>query len=214
MERAVAAANAFQKALDDGAGMDEIEAAADIVNDSVVWRAFQKSFDPVRMCRAADYSDQWVPGFSAYYLCLGGAGVAGGKCGTVTASQHWDMFKPDPMATRRRWYCPVCNKKYTTTFGLIVEIIGLAGPANGHYAHAEFPPQALLDSRFMMIERQFEPYKTPEALLKALPIVKPLERTILQPTIFSHSWRIDMDVLDQLSTLRWFQLLNLHEVVK
>jgi hypothetical protein len=40
MERAVAAANAFQKAVGDGAGMDEIEAATDLVNDSVVWRAF------------------------------------------------------------------------------------------------------------------------------------------------------------------------------
>ena len=119
---------------------------------------------------------------SAPITCLGGAGVAGGKCGTATASQHRDKLKLDPMATGQRWYCPVCNKKYKTTFGLIVEITGLAGPTSGHYAHAEFPPQALLDSKLMMIERQLEPYKTPEALLNALPSVKALERTILQPT--------------------------------
>ena len=65
----------------------------------------------------------------------------------------------------------------------------------------------------MMVERQLESYKTPEALLKALPIVKPLKRTILQPTAYSHSWKIERDVLDQLPTLPWFQLLNLHEVV-
>jgi hypothetical protein len=96
---------------------------------------------------------------------------------------------------------------------LIVEIIGLKGPHGGHYAHAEFPPQAFLDGKLLMLEREFEAYTTPEALLKALPIVKPLERTILQPTAHSHSWRIERDVLDQLPRLPWFQLLNLHEVV-
>ena len=80
----------------------------------------------------------------------------------MTESQHWDMFKPDPMATAQRWYCPVCNKKYKTTFGVIVDITGLAGPNGGHYAHAEFPPQALLDGEFTMLERELEAYTTPE----------------------------------------------------
>ena len=48
------------------------------------------------MCRAADYSDQWVPGFNAYYVCMGGAGEPGGKRGTVARSQHWGTFKADP----------------------------------------------------------------------------------------------------------------------
>ena len=40
-----------------------------------------------------------------------------------------------------------------------------------------------------------------------------MERTILQPTAYSHSWKIERDVLDLLPTLPWYQLLNFHKVV-
>ena len=60
------------------------------------------------------------------------------------------------MATGQRWYCPVCNARYRTTFGLIVEILGPSGPDSGHYATAEFPPHAFLDGKFMMLEEQLK----------------------------------------------------------
>ena len=46
----------------------------------------------------------------------------------------------------------------------------------------------------MMVEREFEAYKTPEALLKALPLVKPLGRKILRPTDRPYSWSIDREI--------------------
>ena len=76
------------------------------------------------MIAAAGYHDQWFKSSIAfcntYYICRAGGHD---ECRTVTRSAYWRKKFPDMLATKQKWYCPICEAGYNTKFGVIVEMI-------------------------------------------------------------------------------------------
>jgi hypothetical protein len=174
-------------------------------------RSFEGHEQQRAMQLAADYSDQWFSSsgasFNCYYICTAGGGVW--PCCTLIESMAWDRLHDDPAHTGQRWYCKKCRAKYKTKYGLLCEIIV---DKKGFYCKAELPPMAMLDAKFMKIQEDYHQYDTPEALLAALPKVKPLavDRLFMKTGIDGH-YSFDKGLLDELETLNWMQLFNLRK---
>ncbi len=105
------------------------------------------------MAYAADYTDEWyrLPGnsgsFRTFYLC--GRKWGEERCHTLTVSSLWNRLHQDPIATKQRWYCPVCQAKYKTTNVVMVELM-----CNGEtsYVKAPFPPDDIADLKAMAVD--------------------------------------------------------------
>ena len=216
---ALSAAERFQKWMNNKSNNSDLEVDLKmgddlemIVEETMgVERSFLNHDDPAAMRRAADYSDQWFKhstgAFNVYYICK--AGHADWPCNTLILSDKWDRLHADPEAAKQRWYCPICNTRYRTKFGVLTEIIDLS-KASAYYALAEFPPDGLKDVKMMAIEEKFKTCSTPQELLAALPKIVPWKfGTLLRPAGPEGAWHIDMKQLEGLPHLEWFQLYNL-----
>ena len=134
-----------------------------------------------KMRNAADYSDRWLKHkkgntemeVNVFYACL--AGGEGHQCGTVIESKMWDTFKEELEATGQRWYCRVCDARYRTSFGVLMEI--LVGN-NAMYIKGSLPPRGIQDAKMMFLESEYANYTSPKALLDALPDVSPLDKNV------------------------------------
>ena len=79
-----------------------------------------------KMVMAADYADEWynIPGsqvhLRTYYICNRLWGYE--RCHTATLSASWKRRHDDPVATKQRWYCPVCESRYTPNNGVLAEM--------------------------------------------------------------------------------------------
>ena len=172
-------------------------------------RAFEGYDDPVRMRLAADYSDQWFKEgdseFNCYYVCM----AHKPPCCSLIESKAWDrMHKDDLAAVGQRWYCD-CLARYKTTWGVLVEIV-MQG--SYMYCRAGLPPESLKDAKAMQIQKSFASYKTPEALLAALPTIEPRDqKTFIKPHPSGRKgfWKFDNDQMKSLKQLEWNQLFNL-----
>ena len=217
-EQALQAAERYKKwlAIKNGEIEDEDDEAQGMVVEQEldetmnVWRAFAKFENQREMCCAADYSDQWFAendkAFNVYYICL--AGAAGEECYKLTLSKEWDRFHDDPAATGQRWYCS-CGARYKTKYGVLTEMLhyerGLA-----YYALGQFPPQPILDAKFMMIEQRFKDKKTAKELFDAIPEMRPAAiGTVLMPTRKRGEYQLNSAMFKDLPKFPWFQLLNL-----
>jgi hypothetical protein len=75
---------------------------------------------------------------------------------------------------------------------------------------ASLPPFDIQDAKLMKIAEDFAEYKTPEALLAALPKVKPIARgTLFQPTKHEGHWKFDGGLFSTIPKFEWHQLYNL-----
>ena len=110
---------------------------------------------------------------NVFYVCC--AGGAERPCNTVIESQLWDRLKDELQASGQRCYCKCCKARYKTKFGVMVQIV-IKGQAT--YCRAELPPCNIEDAKFVMMEKDFQEHKTPEALLSALPMIAPLDKKI------------------------------------
>ena len=175
------------------------------------WNAFNTKEDPVGMCKAADYHDQWfrskVAAFNVYYICR--AGNALWPCRTVTLSNWWKKKHADPLATKQKWYCPHCEGELQDKMvgvGGVVEIVvnrvafnlpeAAAGDENfevqkgvwskewmGLYCKAELPPpQHIQDLKCGAVEQNFGWFTSPLQLMKIIPELAPIANRALQPT--------------------------------
>ena len=187
-----------------------------------VWRAFESKGDEQRkFCEAADYSDQWFSSkrgtFNVYYVCKGM--TAWGPppawlslpCYKMTLSTEWDRLHADPLAEKQRWYCS-CSTRYRAGMGVLTEMVN--GPGNSaHYALADFPPQGILDAKFMAIEEQFRQCSTPQELLDAIPRAVPLDsKAFLVPTGKRGEYQMNRAMIEGIPKLEWNQLFNLTKV--
>ena len=181
-------------------------------------RAFV-SYDPKArelMKNAADYSDQRFQrkdknvAFHVYYVCKAGATLW--PCSALIESLAWDRLRADPAATKQRWYCKQCYSRYKAKYGVCVEIVM---NNRAFYSLAELPPFDLQDAKLMMIEENYQEHKTPEALLAALPRIKPLDRSaFLTPTQHDGHYKFDGEMLKTIPTFEWNQLYNLNRLGK
>jgi hypothetical protein len=173
-------------------------------------RAFEGHAEKDRMQAAADYSDRWFvskgASFNVFYICLAGGAT---PCCTLIEAKAWDTLWTDPLHTKQRWYCKQCRAKYKTKFGVLVEIVC---DLRGFYCKAELPPVDLMDAKWMKVQEDYKQYDTPEALLDALPTVKPIAaERLFKKTPYEGHFAFDKHTLDELEVLDWSQLYNLRK---
>ena len=79
------------------------------------------------------------------------------------------------------------------------------------HALAEHPPWDLQDAKGMSVQQRFRDMKTPEELLKALPVAKPLDRGVfLKPKEGGGAcYRFDVNLFRSIPKFEWNQLYNL-----
>ena len=125
------------------------------------------------MVRAADYADEWfhVQGakgpvaLRVFYVCRRKCGWEE-RCATLIVSSRWNRKHDDPLATRQRWYCTVCQAAYKTESGTLVQMVH---EGNTWYCRAECPDHNFKLIKATSVQREHDHAATPEALLNAIP---------------------------------------------
>ena len=227
MVAGVKAAGTFQDWLESGGAASftapEVDADADkgaalyenMDHKMNVWRAFADKPYQDAWHRAADYSDSFFRAekseFNVYYVCLRKWDAAGtDRCNTATNSFAWDRLHADPLATKQRWYCPECGKRYTTTYGVIVELIDRTiTPAVAMYSKAEFPPQDIQDLKALCVQQKLRQAKSPKELLDSLPWMSVADQTHIFTKSKDGVFRFCNETRENLPQLEWYQLYNL-----
>jgi len=161
------------------------------------------------MAYAADYTDEWyrLPGnsgnFRTFYLC--GRKWGEERCHTLTVSSLWNRLHQDPVASKQRWYCPVCQAKYKVTNGVMVELM-----CNGEtsYVKAPYPPENIADLKAMAVEKQHAGITSVEALLQAIPEAHPVGADWLTPTCFEGTYSYQEAVFDEVPMLDWNRIYS------
>ena len=124
-------------------------------------------------------------------------------------ADKWDRMFEDPIAEMQRWYCNICGTRYLTKYGVLIEI----GRGNmALYCQGEIPPQCLYDARGMLLAMKYSMCKTPEALLDALPQIKPLGRGQFLTDVGGGVYSFNKESFRGLPKFEWNQLYNLPEV--
>ena len=124
------------------------------------------------MDKAADYTDEWFHvtadtgsvAVRAFYVCT--AKVGQERCNTLSVSSRWLRKQADPLAYKQVWYCPVCNARYKTTFGVMLQMVN-AGEER--FVRATFPEHGLQQVKWSSVQRTYRQATTPEELLAAIP---------------------------------------------
>ena len=238
---AAKAARWFAVWMDDHPESSKDDVQAGLVRDELMdmamneWRAFKEASGgdvglQTKFCAAADYSDQWFADamgggrFRTFYSCKAKTGEyiqdftkpvgeewVRGPCGILTESDKWDRLQKDPLAKKQRWYCP-CHAKYNTRFGMVCELELDDVP---HYCWAEFPPQGILDLKFLSVEEMAKKLgikmQTPEDLYANIPKVSPLAvgQGLEEVEGRTGSYKFTGMNLEDLPTLTWEQLFNM-----
>ena len=131
------------------------------------------STDTDKMDKAADYADEWFvhedKAVRVFYVCNRLWGQD--RCCTMIASSQWNRKHLDPCAIKQRWYCRVCQARYTTTSGVMIQMVV---DGQSRFIRAEFPPQALQNIKWHQVRETHKGALTPEALLDAIPEASPL----------------------------------------
>ena len=159
---------------------------------------------------AADYTDEWSIRLSdktsmrVFYKCTGRIGNE--FCRTVTVSSHWRRKFSDPLSAKQRWYCPVCECRYKTTMGVLVEFrIGM----ELRYAMAEFPPMALQKVKWTAVQRKFGVDCTPEEFCRRIPEARVYDSAILHKVQgFDQCYTYNVEALREAPTFNWTALLQ------
>ena len=141
-----------------------------------------------------------------FYDCE--AGGKGYECCTMILSKHWGQLHKEFTATGQRWYCKRCGTRYRTKFGVIIEIVIKGVP---YYARATFPEGDWLDVKFLAVERAFSGYSSGQALLDALPEVKPLDKGMVLEEVkgMEGVYRYSMKMFAGIPLMEWDNFYNL-----
>ena len=159
------------------------------------------------------FSQSATADFNIFYVCLRKWDAAGEDCcNSAIPAFNWDTLHQDLLANTQRWYCPLCNKRYTTNYGVILEILDTSNKDSQQalYARAEFPPNDIKDLKALCVERVLNKCETPEELLKSLPILMPAAReTVFREVQKKGVFHFSNEVRKNLPVLEWYQLYNL-----
>ena len=81
------------------------------------------------------------------------------------------------------------------------------------YLQAELPPFNVQGAKFVMMQKDFKEYKTPEALLEALPMIAPLDKKIFLTQALNETgerikghWKFNPKTLAGVPKLDWNHL--------
>ena len=81
----------------------------------------------------------------------------------------------DPLLSGQRWYCPICEGKYKTRFGMVVELRDLDRTVYHALADCCDPDDRDLKALVLEDDDRYKDAKTPEDLYSMIPSVHPTE---------------------------------------
>ena len=167
------------------------------------------STDTDKMDKAADYADEWFvhedKAVRVFYVCNRLCGQD--RCCTMIASSQWNRKHLDPCAIKQRWYCRVCQARYTTTSGVMIQ---MAVGGQSRFIRAEFLPQELQKIKRHQVRETHKGALTPEALLEAIPEASPLsaEDTIAEVPGMKGVYSNEAAVYDSIPKFDWKLLFS------
>ena len=126
-------------------GLDDLEPKIEAKSRMLAWE--DKGPEQDEYLRACEYADEWVRwgGYRlrSYYKC---------SCGAVISSKTWKTKHADPMASKQKWYCLACGRKYATAMGQLVELLT---PGNQLlWMYADIPNKDVEDIRALALEKE------------------------------------------------------------
>ena len=99
-----------------------------------------------------------APGFGHFSCFSSTAKVCQERCNTLAASSRWLRKQADPLAYKQVWYCPVCNARYRTTFGVLLQMIS---DGEERFVRATFPEHGLQQVKWSSVQRTYRQATTP-----------------------------------------------------
>ena len=135
---------------------------------------------------------------------MGKVGTA--KCRTMTLSSAWLRRNADPLSNGQRWYCPVRERRYKTTMGVLVEF-----RINNvlSYAMADFPPHAMQQTKWSAVQRRFGAAGSALDLLHLIPEAAVVDSGILTALPdFPGCYAYDEEALLKAAPFDWNTLLR------
>ena len=129
------------------------------------------------------YADEWLTWagyrFRSYYVC---------GCGCVCSSKMWTRKFPELAATKQRWYCVACSKRYKTTFGTLLELLNIQ-TNTVTWMKGDVPSMDIEDIRAMALERQHGDVKTPQELWNRIESYSPATGAdVVRPCTVGDLW--------------------------
>ena len=122
--------------------------------------------------------------------------------GHVSWKRKWE----DPLATKQVWYCTVCEAKYKTTNGVMVQFLH---EGKSSFVRAEFPPAHFQQIKFGSVQRSHADASTPTELLDLIPEAAIAPSNIIMPVEGKQGTYVyDREALENLPMMNWQCLLN------
>lgn len=141
--------------------------------------------------------------FRTHYCCM--ESPAQDPCCTLTSSARWTRLHGDIFATGQRYYCPVCPARCKVAFGVVVELIVRN---EGYYCRAPFPDPHVEDLKAMPLEQSPPNIANVDALLRAIPDVRPAGADWILTTAKDGVYRLNTEAMRNLPMLDWTMFLG------
>ena len=142
--------------------------------------------------------------FAAYYICRWSA-PGWEPCNTLITSKDWYRKHENPLATGQKWYCPICETKYKTKYGMLVELKLRTGEIG--LLKAPITNDLSKDIKFMSVQQQHSAAESAQDLFDSIPSVEPIMRdTVFTPTTKKGVFRFRNELYQDLPELDWNKL--------
>ena len=129
----------------------------------------------------------------------------GERCATLIVSSRWLREHDDPLATRQRWFCTVCQAAYKTEHGTLVQMVH---EGNAWCCLAECPDHVFKLIKATSVQREHDHATTPEELLQALPEAALYPEDWIKPVADKPgTYTFDASVFESVPRLRWTRFL-------
>jgi len=176
-----------------------------------------------RLLLASSYSDEWtrtlgpngeLTGYKrSWYICQGNTNY--GRCTGLMESKAWRRKNADPNATGQKYNCNLCNGRYRTKYGQLVEV--LSPEDQEHYwFRADVPDWDHEDVRAMKHEKHLSP-KSAENLFAALESIAPTKGAMVEAAtdakdfywgaVVPGTYKV-IGPVDELSFFKWDEIFN------
>ena len=134
-----------------------------------------------------------------------------GTCGTLTISAGWKRMIQDPLATKQRWYCPLCGAKYRVKFGTYCEWqIG----ETTYSCLASYPPPAVERMQEAVgmtgeLVPNWVPPKSPQELLDRIPVAMPMSSVLYSVPGYAGVFKYDKKLFEKMPVMDWAQFFEM-----
>jgi hypothetical protein len=140
--------------------------------------------------------------FRCFFSCL--AGTANQECNTLILCNKRSRLYDDALSTSQRYLCKVCNTKYMTKYGLVIEMIV---EGQSYLARVPLPELRWEDFSWLLTEAH-KTVNNAESLLAMMPNIHPTPSEHM-PEVEEGVHTLNRDVLNNLPVWNWDELVRL-----